>query len=88
MVHNLVLVYGHQLLGATTSWATPAALGVLALMLAATLVAAALLYTLVERPVMRHLANPRRRSSALTSVPIGQSAPPPSARPEDDRLAG
>ncbi len=89
MVHNLVLVYGHHLLGATTSWATPAALGVLALMLAATLVAAALLYTLVERPVMQYLANPRRRrSSTLTSVPVGRSASPPPARPDGDRLAG
>ncbi|MBB4909378.1 acyltransferase family protein [Actinophytocola algeriensis] len=88
MVHNLVLVYGHQLLGATTSWATPAALGVLALFLAATLGVAALLYTLVERPVMQYLANPRRRRpSALASVPTGQSAPPP-ARPDGDRLAG
>lgn len=92
MVHQLVLTYGHHLLGATRSWATPAALGVLALLLAGALVAAALLYTLVERPMMRKFANPRRvRPSSLTSVPTGPPAPPSSAGSTGspgDRLAG
>lgn len=86
MVHQLVLTYLHQLLGPTTSWATPAALGVWVLMLAGALVCAWLLYTLVERPIMRNFANPRRRrTSTLTALP---TQPTTSTDPTGDRLAG
>jgi mycarose O-acyltransferase len=54
MCHWLVLVYGHKALG--TTWSTPAALGVLAMLLGATLLMAWGLYRLVERPLMRRFS--------------------------------
>ncbi|GAA3121988.1 acyltransferase family protein [Streptosporangium carneum] len=61
---QLVLTYGHQLLGGG-SWDAPAAFGVAASLFAATLLLAWLLFSLVERPVMRRFATPRRRLSTV-----------------------
>lgn len=83
MVHWLVLDYGHRLLGQTTSWSTPVGLAVLALLFGCALLAATLLYTCVERPVMRRFATSRRHK--LTSVPAVPIAAGP---PGGDRLAG
>jgi peptidoglycan/LPS O-acetylase OafA/YrhL len=89
MVHVLVLTYGHRLLGSPAGLATPVALAVLALLLVGVLVVATLLYTLVERPVMRHFANPRRRHpAALASVPTGPSTSASPAGSDGERLAG
>lgn len=60
--HRLVLIHGHRWLGEGRSWSTPAALGVLALMLAVTLALSWLLNTWVERPMMRRWAVARTRS--------------------------
>jgi mycarose O-acyltransferase len=83
MVHWLVLDYGHRLLGQTTSWSTPVGLAVLALLFGCALLAATLLFTCVERPIMRRFATSRR--ARLASVP----AVPITAGPSGgDRLAG
>ncbi|SDH50352.1 Peptidoglycan/LPS O-acetylase OafA/YrhL, contains acyltransferase and SGNH-hydrolase domains [Actinokineospora alba] len=83
MVHQLVLDYGHRLLGQTNTWSTPVALAVLALLFAGALLAATVLYTCVERPIMRRFAS-SRRAPRLASVPAASiSADPPSG----DRLA-
>jgi mycarose O-acyltransferase len=89
MVHLLVITYGLRLLGSPAQLGTAAALGVEALLLVCVVVVAALLYTLVERPVMQNFANPRRRKTAsLTSVPTGSSTPDSPAGAGGDRLAG
>ena len=49
-------------------WNVPTALGVYALLVAATVVASWLLYALVERPTTRRFSRPRKRT---TSVPVG-----------------
>ena len=82
MVHWLVIDYVHRLLGPTTSWSTPVGLAVLALLFGCALLAATLLYTCVERPIMRRFASSRRR---LTSVPATPSSAGP---PGSDRIAG
>jgi mycarose O-acyltransferase len=87
MVHLLVVTYGLRLLGSPTMLATPVALGVLALLLVSVIVVAGLLYTLVERPIMRSLANPRRRpAAALAAVRTGPSTASPTGS-DSDRLA-
>jgi peptidoglycan/LPS O-acetylase OafA/YrhL len=88
MVHILVITYGLRLLGSPAALSTPAALGVEALLFVCVVVCAALLYTLVELPIMRNFANPRRRKAAtLTSIPTGSSTAD-STGSEGDRLAG
>jgi mycarose O-acyltransferase len=82
MVHWLVLDYGHRLLGQTTSWNTPVGLAVLVLLFGVALLAATLLFTCVERPVMQRFARSRRQR--LTPVP---AAPVPADPPGRDRLA-
>jgi mycarose O-acyltransferase len=84
MVHQLVLEYGHRLLGQTTSWSTPVGLAVLALLFAGALVAATLLYTCVERPMMRRFASSRRPRLATVSAAAVPAAADP---PDGDRLA-
>ncbi len=81
MVHWLVIDYVHDLLGATRSWSTPVGLAVLALLFGCALLAATLLYTCVERPIMRRFANPRRRLNPVPATP--DSAGPPGR----DRIA-
>lgn len=61
LVHFLALNYGHVLLGAEQTWPLPAALGVLAGVLAAGITVAWLLTRLVEEPMMRRWARPRSR---------------------------
>lgn len=56
--HRLVFIHGHRRLGAGRSWDTPAAVGILALMLAVTILPARLLHRWVEQPVMRRRAEP------------------------------
>jgi peptidoglycan/LPS O-acetylase OafA/YrhL len=96
MVHELVLEYGHRLLGQTTSWSTPVGLAVLALLFAGALGFAALLFTCVERPVMRRFANPRRAKLAtvtvvtvpiVVDVPVAANVPATANAPGTDRLA-
>ncbi|MEU2170952.1 acyltransferase family protein [Micromonospora chersina] len=64
LVHFLVLLYGHIPLGAGRTWPVPTALGILAGVLAATIVVAWLVTRLVEEPMMRRWARPRRKPSA------------------------
>jgi mycarose O-acyltransferase len=84
--HWLILDYGHQIVGATRSFGTAAALGVLALLLLSVVVVASGLFLGVERPIMRRFANPRRRVT-LTPVPEVAATPTGSAT-DGDRLAG
>ncbi|MFB9723260.1 acyltransferase family protein [Planobispora longispora] len=75
MCHLLVLNYGHTLLGGG-SWDTPAALGVLAILFLASLAVAWLMYTLVEKPMMR-FSRPRRARTAEpaeAAVPVTASS--------------
>ncbi|MFC4057181.1 acyltransferase family protein [Planomonospora corallina] len=71
MCHLLVLNYGHMLLGGG-SWDTPAALGIVALLFLASLAVAWLMYTLVEKPVMRFV---RSRRAARTAEPAAAAEP-------------
>ena len=67
LVHFLVLSYGHQLLGAERTWPLPAALGVLAGVLAVVITVGWLLTRLVEEPMMRRWSRPRTRT--IQAVP-------------------
>ncbi|SFW72524.1 acyltransferase family protein [Amycolatopsis australiensis] len=67
LVHFLVLSYGHVVLGATESWSLPAALGILAGVLAVVVLVAWALTRLVEEPVMRRWA--RRKVRPVVAVP-------------------
>jgi peptidoglycan/LPS O-acetylase OafA/YrhL len=66
--HRLVLVYGDQWIAGDRAFATPAALGLLGALFAITLAVSALAHRLVERPAMRWLAPPRRRSRGPAAV--------------------
>ncbi len=84
LLHWLVLDYGHRLLG--TTWSTPAALGVLALLCLTTVALSSALYFGVERPIMSRFGSSRRARLAKV-IPITKpaGAPQPSSI---DRLAG
>jgi len=60
MCHYLILMYSHDWFGADRSYGTPGAIAVLAGLFGATLLAAWLLYSFVERPLMRRLSTARR----------------------------
>ncbi|GAA1999857.1 acyltransferase [Catenulispora subtropica] len=79
--HFMVLNYGHRALGLTRHWSTPAAFGVIALLLGVTVLLSWLLYSLVENPVMKRfsVARSARRSAAAPPVP---EPVPAVARPE------
>lgn len=64
MVHWLVLNYGHELLGAGQAWSTLVAVGIIALLLAVTLLLSWLIFTCYERPIMRRFARARRAVQA------------------------
>jgi len=71
LVHFLVLYYGHIFLGAAESWSLPAALGILAGALVVVITVAWLLTRLVEEPMMRRWARPRRRpTQAVPEEPL------------------
>nr|WP_269323995.1 acyltransferase [Streptosporangium roseum] len=57
----LVLVYGHKLLADSQGLSTPLAIGMVALLFGVTLLLSWLLFSLVERPIMRRFATSRRR---------------------------
>ena len=63
LVHFLVLLYGHIPLGTGKYWPVPTALGILAGLLAVTTVLGWLVTRLVEEPMMRRWARPRRKPS-------------------------
>lgn len=61
--HRLVLIYGHQALGAGEQWSTPVVIAILVLLFGVSLALAALTYTFVERPIMRRFARPRQKTA-------------------------
>ena len=73
LVHFLVLLYGHIPLGTGKYWPVPTALGILAGLLAETTVLGWLVTRLVEEPMMRRWARPRRKPS----VPAEQAVATP-----------
>ncbi|MDH2424518.1 acyltransferase [Sphaerisporangium sp. TRM90804] len=82
MVHLLVMLYIPYLLG-NRSYSTPVALAVVALILAVSLGIAALMYHLVERPIMRRFAYSRRRPRMSTVEAIAE--PPFAEAPAEAR---
>lgn len=72
MWHNLVLTYGHHLLGAGESWSTPTAIVVMIVLFAVTVVLSWATYTFVERPIMTRFASSRRRRD----LAVAATAPP------------
>ncbi|AWK10980.1 acyltransferase [Streptomyces spongiicola] len=89
LTHQLVLGYGHRLLGFGESWGTLRAVGTLALLFAATLLVSWLLFTLVERPVMRRFGTSRRRAVRVAQA-MQAAGPVPvrivgSAEPAEER---
>jgi len=62
LVHRLVLVHGHQVLGAHRQWATSTALALIVLALGVSIGLAALLYKVVEVPTMHRFSGSKRRS--------------------------
>ncbi|MFI8810958.1 acyltransferase family protein [Streptomyces sp. NPDC055082] len=88
MVHGLVLLYGHRLLGAGESLPAPVAVAVILAAFVVSLVLAWLLHTVVEQPVVRWTAARQRRRApvrrdghVLVAPAGGGGAPPP---PADD----
>jgi mycarose O-acyltransferase len=61
MWHFLVVVYGHDWLGAGPHWGTWTALAVKFILLAVTVVLSAVTFTYFERPIMKRFATSRRR---------------------------
>jgi peptidoglycan/LPS O-acetylase OafA/YrhL len=61
MWHNLVLTYGHQLLGAGKSWSTPTAIAVVILLFAATVLLSWATFRFIEQPIMKRFAVSRRK---------------------------
>ncbi|GAB3837272.1 acyltransferase family protein [Dactylosporangium cerinum] len=75
LVHVLVMIGGRPLFGETALFSGPVASLVILANLAAAIVAAWLLYVLVERPMMRRFSSPRRgRAVAPEPVPAAQGA--------------
>lgn len=72
--HQLVLTYGRQWLGGSRGLSTPVALGVVVLLFALTLALSWMLFTLVERPIMRRFAGPRRDRLAASEQPAAVPA--------------
>lgn len=72
VLHRLVQSYGHRALGAERTWSTPAAVGVLLLSVAVTLLLAAAVFTAYERPLVRRFGGrPRgRRHEPPTPGPV------------------
>ncbi|MFJ6700837.1 acyltransferase family protein [Streptomyces sp. NPDC091272] len=58
LVHRLVLMYGHRLLGATHSWSTPVAVLLVVASFVVSLLLARALYLLVERPLSDRWGSP------------------------------
>jgi peptidoglycan/LPS O-acetylase OafA/YrhL len=85
--HWLILDYGHVIVGATRSFGTAAALGILALLLVSVVIIASALFLGVERPIMRKFANPKRRRT-LTPVPEIHTESSTTTSTDGDRLAG
>ncbi|MFF8867299.1 acyltransferase family protein [Streptomyces sp. NPDC015139] len=78
--HQLVQSYGHRLVGGyTRTWGTWQATGLIALLFVATLLVAWLLFTFVERPLMRRFGTSRRRRAAMPAAaapsPDGERQP-------------
>jgi peptidoglycan/LPS O-acetylase OafA/YrhL len=64
LLHQMVLTYGRQWIGADHPLSTPAAFGVIALLLAVTLALSWAQFTFVEAPIMRRFATRRARPAA------------------------
>lgn len=74
LLHQLVLTFGHRVLGATRSWSTPGAVGVLLSLLVVAVALSAVLYTFVERPALRRFARSRKdREAARPRPPVAGS---------------
>ncbi len=76
MWHYMVLVYGHQWLGAGENWSTTTSIAVMLLLFAVALVLAWATFTFVERPIMKRFATSRRKrepaiSATATTAPTG-----------------
>ncbi|MFI0929538.1 acyltransferase family protein [Streptomyces sp. NPDC021012] len=87
--HQLVLGYGHMIFGGyTVLWGTWQAIGLIALFLTTTLLVAWLLFTFVERPVMRRFGTSRAhraaQAAARAAQPVAASRPAPSAAPAEE----
>jgi peptidoglycan/LPS O-acetylase OafA/YrhL len=67
LVHRLVLVYGHQALGSHRQWPAAAAVALIVLALAISIALAALLYKIVEVPMMDRFSGSKRRSDGPRS---------------------
>ncbi|MEV8478328.1 acyltransferase [Streptomyces sp. NPDC051173] len=63
LVHGVLLIWGRRQLGADKVYSVPAGIGLLLLGLGASILAAVLLHTLVERPMMHRFSSPRRHST-------------------------
>jgi peptidoglycan/LPS O-acetylase OafA/YrhL len=62
LIHRLVLVFGHQALGAHRQWATSMAVALIVLALAISIGLAAILYKAVEVPMMHRFSGRKRPS--------------------------
>lgn len=67
MVQGIVLLYGRKLFD-SAQYSTPVAIFVIIAFLAANIVAAWLLYTLVERPVMRHWSRSKKQTRPTSVI--------------------
>jgi mycarose O-acyltransferase len=82
----MVVTYGHHFLGDGRTWTTPGALAVIAGMFGVTLLLSWLLYSLVERPVMRRFATSRRHTRVIeepSPTPAATLAAAAAARAEE-----
>jgi peptidoglycan/LPS O-acetylase OafA/YrhL len=79
LVHADVLTYGHRLLD-NHMWPVPQAIAVMVALIAVAILASWLLYTLVERPMMRRWSRPRRR--VPTPAVVAEPTPVPELLPD------
>lgn len=83
LVHHLVVQFGHDAIGPGSKWSIGAVIGISAAFFAVALLLSWLLYTAVERPVMRRWSRPRRPPAPRTGGPTAAPAHYP-ARPAPD----
>ncbi|WP_405146068.1 acyltransferase family protein [Sphaerisporangium sp. NBC_01403] len=81
MWHYLILIYARQWFGSPKGWSTPVGFLMLGVLFAITLGLSWLLFTLVENPIMKRFATPKRRRRGSPPPPPPPIEGPPAGSP-------
>jgi peptidoglycan/LPS O-acetylase OafA/YrhL len=69
VLHQMILEYGHRLIGRTSAWGTVPAIGVVLVFLVVCVFASWVLYRSVEHPIVRRWSSPRRVTTSPSAPP-------------------